>query len=361
MTMTTNLAIDVFLGLISVFLLYSLLASIIMETVAKILGLRARMTLRAISKLLEDSDQVEGNPFTRLSSTLTKGRYWSNFNNRQLTALFYAHPNIKNLGQNDLFRKPSTITQEMFAETFIQILRGENLITNIPPTDLISKNLNLIEGDREKQGILNVPDWYSMSSYQPLGKNSKIIICPLTLYQIKQFLFDSHSDIDVFKEKLMKWYNEMMDRATGWYTKQTRLILFIIGLFIALSFNVDAIYISKKLSTDKTLRDKMIQVGVQLQKTSTDNKDSTITESHNAILRNFRTLEEAENIIGRAPFEDFKAINILGWIVTGFAISLGAPFWFDLLSKIMSIRQAGNKPNDKSGTQSSSSTNDAIG
>ena len=30
--------------------------------------------------------------------------------------------------------------------------------------------------------------------------------------------------------------------------------------------------------------------------------------------------------------------TIVGWILTAFAISLGAPFWFDLLNKIMMLR-----------------------
>jgi hypothetical protein len=30
----------------------------------------------------------------------------------------------------------------------------------------------------------------------------------------------------------------------------------------------------------------------------------------------------------------------LGWLLTGFAISLGAPFWFDLLNKVIAVRSA---------------------
>jgi hypothetical protein len=38
---------------------------------------------------------------------------------------------------------------------------------------------------------------------------------------------------------------------------------------------------------------------------------------------------------------------ILGWLVTAFAATLGAPFWFDLLNKIMVIRST-VKPHEKS-------------
>ena len=36
--------------------------------------------------------------------------------------------------------------------------------------------------------------------------------------------------------------------------------------------------------------------------------------------------------------------RILGWTLTMIAVSLGAPFWFDILNKLVNIRNAGNKP-----------------
>jgi hypothetical protein len=38
------------------------------------------------------------------------------------------------------------------------------------------------------------------------------------------------------------------------------------------------------------------------------------------------------------------AAKIIGLLITSLAISLGAPFWFDLLSKFMNVRAAGVKP-----------------
>lgn len=34
----------------------------------------------------------------------------------------------------------------------------------------------------------------------------------------------------------------------------------------------------------------------------------------------------------------------LGWIVSGLAISMGASFWFDLLGKLVNVRNAGKRP-----------------
>ncbi len=53
---------------------------------------------------------------------------------------------------------------------------------------------------------------------------------------------------------------------------------------------------------------------------------------------------------GAQWFDDWwnqLASHLLGWLLTAFAISLGAPFWFDLLNKVMVIRST-VKPHEKS-------------
>jgi hypothetical protein len=41
------------------------------------------------------------------------------------------------------------------------------------------------------------------------------------------------------------------------------------------------------------------------------------------------------------------ATKLLGLLLTAFAASLGAPFWFDVLNKFMSVRSAGKAPEEK--------------
>ena len=149
--MFNNVALDVFIGLIAIFLLYSLLASILMEAVAKYLGLRQRNTLKAIYKLLDDSDYIEKDGVSRFFKSIDNNHYWHPLKYRPLTALFYAHPNIKNLGRNSLSRKPSSITPEMFAETLIQILRGDEFVGQQNQIELIKENLRIGKIDLRKE------------------------------------------------------------------------------------------------------------------------------------------------------------------------------------------------------------------
>ncbi|MCW2525306.1 MAG: hypothetical protein JWM76_166, partial [Pseudonocardiales bacterium] len=41
-------------------------------------------------------------------------------------------------------------------------------------------------------------------------------------------------------------------------------------------------------------------------------------------------------------------LKIVGWLVTAFAVSFGAPFWFEALSKLGNLRNTGTKPGSTS-------------
>ena len=53
-----------------------------------------------------------------------------------------------------------------------------------------------------------------------------------------------------------------------------------------------------------------------------------------------------------AEWKDQLGSHLLGWVLTAFALSFGAPFWFDMLNKIMVIRST-VKPREKSGEEGS--------
>ena len=46
------------------------------------------------------------------------------------------------------------------------------------------------------------------------------------------------------------------------------------------------------------------------------------------------------------------ATRVLGAILTAFAVSLGAPFWFDVLGKIVNVRSTGKAPSSTAGAAS---------
>jgi hypothetical protein len=50
------------------------------------------------------------------------------------------------------------------------------------------------------------------------------------------------------------------------------------------------------------------------------------------------SLEEGERILW---------FHLLGWLITALAATLGAPFWFDMLNKVIAIRGVGKSPEER--------------
>src|SRR5690349_24637477 len=110
--MTGSVAIDVIISLIFIFLLYSLLATILQEIVTCLLGLRSKVLLKSIARMLDDADKIEGIRkigFINLWVELFKnmGNFFSPFAGRALTETFYRHPSIKYLSESSWNNKPS--------------------------------------------------------------------------------------------------------------------------------------------------------------------------------------------------------------------------------------------------------------
>lgn len=375
--MLDNAALDVCIGLVFIFLLYSLLATIVQEMLAQWFNLRARNLVKTMRRVLQDSPKrAHKSTFPNFWMDIEFGfhNYFSPLPDRSFLKAFYEYPLIKYMGQNDHNSKPSYIAAADFSETVIHLLRGE--MTNNQGNQLMLVQTNL-------------------SKNQFVG----FTIDPETLTYLKKLVIDSVGDIEKFRAKLEFWYNSMMERSTGWYKRQTQSILFFLGLFVAISFNIDAIAISKILIHNKEIRGQMATLaaskvtvyGATAGTTPTDDK------ALQASLGKMKSdASDVQNILGlghapakvdtscmtrmKARFKDLAAerqqdtaklkklandaggcqvpdtsanvyqgnflFSLLGWIITALAISLGAPFWFDLLSKIVSLRSSGSPPKD---------------
>ncbi|NRB64649.1 MAG: hypothetical protein HRU40_16740, partial [Saprospiraceae bacterium] len=174
---------------------------------------------------------------------------------------------------------------------------------------------------------------------------------------LRQLWNDAAGQVDDFRDQVQQWYDNVMDRASGWYKRNIQQILILVGLSIAVVFNADTIAIYERLESDPEAVEQIIQMAEMYV---TLNGDSLILRDDPTIeasLVQIRTLIDREIDQAAAPLGlgwkgvDWQsmtwaewAMKFLGWIVTALAVSLGAPFWFDLLKKLVNIRGSGRKP-----------------
>jgi hypothetical protein len=143
-------------------------------------------------------------------------------------------------------------------------------------------------------------------------------------------------------------FDEVMDRASGWYKRRVQLILFVIALALAGAMNADSFSIGQRLWKDDALRSSLV---TQANNTVAAGKAecAKASEGENKADAAAKCLDQVKQFglpLGWSHATSPQTVpsgfgKVLGLLVTAFALSLGAPFWFDLLSKVSHLRGSG--------------------
>ena len=360
--MLNSSILDIVIGLVFIYLLYSLLATILQEIIASQFSFRAKMLERAVFRMLEDENKFA----SKFRSVWYLFKKTGNGGLRNsMSYEYYKHPLILFLGESDSRGKPAYINKETFSKVIVDLLRGKEAEPGDDMKQLIQKSLNN-----------KTTNW----------GNAKI--SDQTLSYFKSIWADANGDVGKFRHHLENWFEETMDRASTWYKKHTQFILFFVGLAISIAFNVDTLKIIERLEKDPKLREQLVQQANAFQAAHPDlDKKLLIQQAENnhflaqknkipandslqnkelndsLQLANYlalkskrdELLDQASTLVkndinsvhhslglGWETYDSssFRSIfySLIGWLVTALALSLGAPFWFDLLNRLMKLR-----------------------
>jgi hypothetical protein len=203
------------------------------------------------------------------------------------------------------------------------------------------------------------------------------------------------NDLEAVRKGVEDWYTSTMDRVSGWYKKEAQKMLLIIGLTAALVLNVDTFQIARELWNNPAARNYAVEAAAQVVRSAKPKDDGSPSVDarmkaieaekdpgkREAMLKelvgklNIRDqLREVFGTVenGAIPFGWRKAalpwkmvengklkhvggwaaawnlvVKLLGIFVTGCAVALGAPFWFELVNKLVDVRGSGKKPDGK--------------
>lgn len=382
--MTGNVALDIFIGLVFVYLLYSLFATVILEIISTNLNIRGWNLRRSLFFMLNDK---------------VKLGFWAQIGSDILTML-----------GRGLNHKKGGLAGKVYNSPGIGCRNNKGLISGAPSNITCQGFINALiyamiaNTEDQKAQAKGIRDYLESNTDNEESSNGKKHLL---------FLFnDANSDVDKFKVRLEQWYREMTAISSEWYKKRMQIWLFIIGFGLAYGFNLNTLYITKILSMNNTARDQMVQMAVayhenhpelddinpnelslyykEIQKqareasdvlslpkdlpekikiknlklseeeflTRNDSLISYVKEDTTYItfeqpkelqflnVGSFLKKDKENNIKtenGYAIFNKgwfFLSYQLWGYIITALGISLGAPFWFDLLNKLMQLRGA---------------------
>jgi hypothetical protein len=311
--MFNSIAFDVVIGLVFIYLLYSLLVSIVGEMISTWMAIRSRILRIAVERMLNDGYFGENGKkkHTDLISHIAKfflKEFTEDFT-KSFAGKFYDQPAIKYLTKGSkednplrlTQTKPSYFSDEYFADAFLQLLKDKGA------------------GDTDEAKIRFCLNFNTHH------------IQPETLKHLRSLLDDAKGDIPMFKLKIKTWYNEMMDRTNGWYKRKMQFILFWLGFIIAAAFNVNSIAIAKILANDKDARAQLVEMGVNFAKDS--------SKENNPFIHNDKDSLYPKEVIDTSYNRVMKDINAANLI-------LGLGWNFDKMTKsksAMVYRQHYNK------------------
>lgn len=364
--------IDVAIGLALLFLILSLLCTSLREALESLMKTRASDLERGIRQLLQDDGE--------------------------LTRRFYEHPLIYSLYAGD-YQQPDA--RKLYR-------RGGNLPSYIPSNQFARAIMDLVQQGAGAYTPYDTPtpplDVASLRAAAAQFPNPQIRRAMLSAID------HAHGDLEAARRNIETWFNGSMDRVSGWYKRRTQVVLFGIGLLVAILLNVDAITVAERLQRDKALRAAVV---AEAQKIAEAGSGDALKGTPEALAnrldrygfpigwkafwpaaqlttRECHGLEErlaardaapagaARDAARRAVREGKKRCGIdgmlvqatlpggwvsvlspgaigqmlIGWLITAVAMMLGAPFWFDVLNRLMVIRST-VKPTEKSGEEGS--------
>lgn len=316
-----NLILEVAISLAFMYCLLSIAVSSINEVIVYYLKERGKFLCTVLEEVLKDTGVK-----------------------RNFTKLLYAHPLIDRLKKNN-DSLPSYISATQFSESLIDTI---NMDFENKAHSFISSQ----EGGLKVNAVSAIPE----DAYLKFKKAVEIMPFSDVKILLNSFLNGTES-YDKLKANIQNWFNDYMDRTSGWYKAKQQWSLFIISCFVVIAFNVDTISVVKTLSRQDALRTQISSAAekyAQSEIVSVSAKDSTNSDVKiKPIIQNIqRTKSELKAIgfpIGWGVLDCNKtffewSIRTLGWLISALALSFGAPFWFETLNKLINVRKTGIKP-----------------
>jgi hypothetical protein len=332
-------SLEVGIGLSFIFFLSSLVLASIHELIEVVAKARGQYLFNGIIELLDDPNLVFGP--ARSGEAFTK--------------IIYHHPVIRGLMHGDV-SQPG----------FIRKL----------PSYIPTRNFAVALLDQAAQGKLTDPssNGQAPTAATPI-QQLRLIAEGIPNEQVRTPLIhaidSAGGDMDAAQEHIEHWFDSAMDRVSGWYKRRSQKIIFFLGLVMAVLLNVNTIVIAQALSTSAQLRQAVVSEAATQELAAAPQQENCDADPKCTILpsgaveeldRTNLPLGWTSNAIAELnALKDAKSFwrQFFGWVeivagylLTAFAVTLGAPFWFDVLNRLMVIR-ATVKPTEKSPDEAS--------
>ena len=281
--------IKLLVGLLFPYLILSLFCMLIVEFVARASNLRGKTLERSIRAML------------------------ANPPNYALASDFYGSPLIKVLCRGK--RHPSYISSVLFATALVDVVKRQT-----ETEDTIAA--------------------FTKIGTQPLGQ----AIFALT---------GKSATPEAVFYGIQLWYNNVMERTSGWYQEKVQSIVIVFAFVLAVGFNIDTILLSDHITRGAVLREVFVaRAAKEIQAPSAMVPAKTLADEWYSLQPFGLPIGwDLQSFLGPRgtpswPDQETILMKVIGLLLTACAIILGAPVWFDVLNKFINVRTSGPAPEE---------------
>lgn len=252
--------------------------------------------------------------------------------------------------------------------------------------------------DHVELAIARMPDSHT--------KDSLRVLLEKTRREVKA----GEDAIEAMRKNVETWFNQSMDRVSGWYKRWSQYSLLVIATVLVVCSNADSLDLANRLMHDSSLRAALVNAAVNVVNdpnmaqaakaatvanaantantataaatgssspptgqssvpaSATSTATTALANGSDSAVQDSKQLshEQRDKILGEArklnlplgwdawlerlqqasgwAMLGLLLMKIFGLAISVFATSLGAPFWFDLLVKIVNLRSSGSRP-----------------
>jgi hypothetical protein len=173
-------------------------------------------------------------------------------------------------------------------------------------------------------------------------------------------------NIASFRVRVERWYDDQMDRVSGWYKRHIRRFVVLFAVIFAVAFNVNTIALARTLYTDPGSRAALVAQADIITNCPEGQEQQCQEQATDAVIELGKSslplfwqptstrcaLAAADDDTGNdCGFLEERemdgwglVIAVIGWAIAAGAFAMGGPFWFDLLNRLASLRGSGEPP-----------------
>lgn len=318
-------ALDVAIGVTFLYIILALVCSTVNEAISTGLGMRARFLQLGLLNLLSAAQK----PTPEGKAAMKR---------------FYGHPLVQTLvrprrGPDPATDDPTEPSKWWRKPPYPSYVPSRTFVAAITDLARDTKEWRDEAGEAEAKAALERMKAASEELEKSIASipNTRLAEALLAVYR------SVGSDASKFHHAAEQWFDDSMERVSGWYKRRVQLFLFLISTLVVFALNADTLAAGRVLWRDDAVRAAVVK---KAEAAAAGTLDEVEVEK---AVKQLDLPLGWELSPGDGPTEipnDPLSIlaKLLGLLLTIGAVMLGAPFWFDLLSKIMRVRSTGAPP-----------------